>query len=194
MIRVVVDDDHPALRAGLHAVIDAEPGIVFVGESAGDEESLWPLLQRARPDLLLLDYHLPGGDGLQLCYRIKRRLSAPRVLIYSAYASANLALAARLAQADGLIGKGLPARELFEAIRLGSRGELPLPAVSQTTRLELAERLEPDEQALVAMLLDGATEAEAAAVTRSSASDVQHAVQRILGRLRLEVPTADVGL
>ena len=51
MIRVVVVDDHPALRAGLHTVLDSEPGIVFAGESSGDEESLWPLLapHRARP-------------------------------------------------------------------------------------------------------------------------------------------------
>ena len=60
MIRVVVIDDHPALRAGLHAVLDAEPGIVFAGESDGDEESVWPLLNRTTPDLALLDYHLPA--------------------------------------------------------------------------------------------------------------------------------------
>lgn len=49
MIRVVVIDDHPALRAGLHAVLDAEPGIVFAGESDGEEESAWPLLNRTQP-------------------------------------------------------------------------------------------------------------------------------------------------
>jgi DNA-binding NarL/FixJ family response regulator len=64
MIRIAVIDDHPALRAGLRTVIDAEPGLVFVGESAGDEESVWPLLRRTEPDLILLDYHLPHGDGL----------------------------------------------------------------------------------------------------------------------------------
>ena len=92
MIRIAIVDDHPALRAGLRTVIDAEPGLVFAGESNGQEESLWPLLRRTRPDLVLLDYHLPESDGLQLCYRIKRQITPPKVLVYSAYASPALAL------------------------------------------------------------------------------------------------------
>jgi DNA-binding NarL/FixJ family response regulator len=123
MIRVVVIDDHPALRAGLHTVLDAEPGIVFAGESDGSEESVWPLLNRTQPDLVLLDYHLPHGDGLQLCYRIKHQIPAPKVIVFSAYAGPSLTLPAELARADGLLDKGVPARDLFEAIRLVNRGE-----------------------------------------------------------------------
>jgi DNA-binding NarL/FixJ family response regulator len=79
VIRVIVVDDHPALRAGLHTVLDSEPGIAYAGESNGSEESLWPLLRRVEPDVVLLDYHLPKGDGLQLCYRIKHHVPAPGV-------------------------------------------------------------------------------------------------------------------
>ena len=132
MIRVVVIDDHPALRAGLHAVLDAEPGIVFAGESDGDEESVWPLLNRTKPDLALLDYHLPHGDGLQLCYRIKQQVPAPKVIVFSAYAGPALTLPATLARADGLLDKGVPARDLFEAIRLVNRGERLLDPVSRS--------------------------------------------------------------
>ena len=132
MIRVVVIDDHPALRAGLHAVLDAEPGIVFAGESDGDEESVWPLLNRTTPDLALLDYHLPHGDGMQLCYRIKQRVPAPKVIVFSAYAGPALSLPATLAKADGLLDKGVPARDLFEAIRLVNKGERLLDPVSRT--------------------------------------------------------------
>ena len=49
MIRVVVVDDHPALRAGLQTVLESEPGIVYAGESDGVEESVWPLLRRVEP-------------------------------------------------------------------------------------------------------------------------------------------------
>ena len=118
MIRIVVVDDHPALRAGLHTVLDAEPGFVFVGESSGAEENVWPVLNRSRPDLVLLDYHLPRGDGLQLCYRIKHDVLAPKVVIFTEYAIPALALPATLARADGLLHKGVGARELFEALRL----------------------------------------------------------------------------
>jgi DNA-binding NarL/FixJ family response regulator len=150
VIRVVVVDDHPALRAGLRTVLDGEPGLVFAGET-GDQEGLWPLLARARPDLVLLDYHLRKGDGLQLCYRIKQDALAPRVLVYTAYASRALALPAALARADAVVDKGLPARELFEVIRQVNRGEQMLVPVSRTLLADAHERLEPEDRPLVSM-------------------------------------------
>jgi len=192
MIRIAVIDDHPALRAGLRTVIDAEPGLVFVGESAGDEESVWPLLRRTEPDLILLDYHLPHGDGLQLCHRIKRQLpvpKTPKVLVYSAYASPELSLPAALAGADGVVDKGLAARELFEAIRLVHRCERLLGDPSQTVVRSELERLEERDRALVGLLLNGAGDAEAAEALQMEPSEVQHATLRILGTLRAQVPT-----
>jgi DNA-binding NarL/FixJ family response regulator len=190
MIRIAVIDDHPALRAGLHTVFDTEPGLVFAGESDGSEETVWPLLTRARPDLVLLDYHLPHGDGLQLCFRIKQKVNAPKVLVYSAYASAALALPAALARADGLVDKGLPARELFDAVRLVNRGERLLPVVSRSVLEDAYERVTPEDRPLIGILLDGATDAEAAQSLRMEPDQVEHAVQRILAALRLEVPSA----
>lgn len=190
MIRVAVVDDHPALRAGLHTVLDAEPHIVFVGESNGAEEHVWPMLNLVRPDVLLLDYHLPRGDGLQLCYRIKQRVPAPRVIIFTAYASPTLALPATLARADGILAKGASARDLFSAIRLAYAGENLLPPISAKVLEEAAGELLGDDRALVGMLLDGASEAEVAQTLGSDARDVRHAVQRILSALRLDVPAA----
>ena len=79
-------------------------------------------LRRVEPDVVLLDYHLPRGDGLQLCYRIKQHIPAPKV-IFSAYAGPELMLPAQLAHADGLLSKGTGARELFETIRRVAEGE-----------------------------------------------------------------------
>lgn len=189
MIRIAVIDDHPALRAGVHTVIDAEPGLVFVGDSPGDEESVWPLLKRTAPDLVLLDYHLPHGDGLQLCHRIKRQLRPPRVVLYSAYASPALALPATLAGADGLLDKGLGARDLFEAIRLAHRGQLGVPKPSPYVLREALEALDVDDRPIVGMMLDGASEAEVGQALGLSAADVDQAVRRILARLRFEVPS-----
>jgi DNA-binding NarL/FixJ family response regulator len=193
MIRVVIVDDHPALRAGLHAVLDAEPGIVFAGESGGDEESLWPAINRSRPDLILLDYHLPRGDGMQLCYRIKHNVPAPCVIVFSAYASPTLALPARLAQADGLLAKDVGARDLFHAIRAVYGGERLIPPISATVLEEAFERLAPEHHALVGMLLDGASEADVADTLGIERRDVRNAVHRILHALRLDIPTANPG-
>lgn len=190
MIRVAVVDDHPALRAGLHTVLDSEPHIAFVGDCDGADERIWPMLNRVRPDVVLLDYHLPRGDGLQLCYRIKQDVLAPRVIIFTAYASPMLALPATLARADGVLPKGAGARDLFSAIRLVYAGEQVLPPISATVLEEATERLPGEDRAIVGMLLDGSSEAEVAQTLRLPARDVRHAVQRILSALRLEVPAA----
>jgi DNA-binding NarL/FixJ family response regulator len=190
MLRVVVVDDHPALRAGLRAVLDAEPGILYVGESDGMDENIWPVLRRTRPDLVLLDYHLPHGDGLQLCYRIKQEDPAPRVAIFTAYASPTLALPASLAGADALLAKDMRAPDLFDALRRVNRGERMLPPISRIVYEEAGAKLEPDARALMGVMIDGATIPEAAVALRLEERDVQIAVQRILRSLRLEVPAA----
>jgi DNA-binding NarL/FixJ family response regulator len=190
MIRIVVVDDHPAMRTGLRTVLDTEPGLVFVGESAGDEESLWPLLHTVDPDVVLLDYHLPHGDGLQLCHRIARAVLAPKVLVHSAYASGALAVPARLAGAHGVVDKGIAARELFEAIRLVCRGERLLPPVSPGLLQELCERVELDDRPILGLLLNDSSEPEAAAALGMDVDDVHAAVRRMLGRLRVAVPAA----
>lgn len=188
MLRVVIVDDHPALRAGLRAVLEAEPGIVYVGESDGLEENVWPVLRRTRPDLVLLDYHLPHGDGLQLCYRIKQEVPAPHVAIFTAYASPTLALPASLAGADALLAKDMRAPDLFDALRRVSRGERIMPPISRTVFEEAGAKLEPDERALMGVLLDGGSVVDAAGALRLEPREVKNTVQRILSSLRLDVP------
>ena len=117
MIRVVVVDDHPALRAGLHTVLESEPGIVYAGESDGGEESLWPLLRRVEPGRRAA--RLPPAQGRRAAALLPHQAADPgaRVIIFSAYASPDLLLAAQLAKADAVLNKGVGARELFETIR-----------------------------------------------------------------------------
>jgi DNA-binding NarL/FixJ family response regulator len=184
MIRVIVVDDHPALRAGLHTVLESEPGIVYAGESGGEEESVWPLLRRVEPDVVLLDYHLPKGDGLQLCYRIKQQVPPPRVIIFSAYAGPDLVLPARLARADAILSKAVGARELFETIRRVYAGE---SLIGEPSTAALAQ-VEEEDRALVRMLLDGSTEVEAARTLSRDPKDVRNSIHRTLSALRHSAP------
>ena len=190
MIRVVVVDDHPALRAGLQTVLQSEPGIVYAGESSGEEESFWPLLKRTEPDLILLDYHLPKGDGMQLCYRIKQQVPAPRVIIFSAYASPELVLSGRLAKADAILSKGLGARELFEAIRRVYAGEQLIGEPSAASLYDAQSAIAEDDRAIIGMLLDGASENDIARTLGRDVKEIRHVVQRTLSALRHQLPIA----
>jgi DNA-binding NarL/FixJ family response regulator len=69
IIRVAVVDDHAPIRSGLEAAIASQPGLACVGLVA-DAEQLAPLIYRARPGVVVLDYHLPGVNGLLLCRQI----------------------------------------------------------------------------------------------------------------------------
>ncbi len=189
MIRIVVVDDHPAVRAGLMTVLRAEPGIVPVGEASAAAE-LWPQLQRAAPDVVLLDYHLPDADGLQLCRRIKAQVPSPAVLVYSAYVDASLVIPARLAGADGLVHKSAPALELYEAIRTVAGEGKVLPEVSREMLDQASARIDPDDLPVLGMLLDDATPAEVAETMRIERDEVSRRIDRLLGRLRVDVPAS----
>ena len=187
MIRIAIVDDHPALVAGLTTVLRTEPGLIPVGSAAGAHE-LWPLLYRTRPDLVLLDYHLPSGDGLQLCHRIKQDVPAPRVIIYSAYADASLAVASVVAGADGLANKATPARELFEVVRRVAAGERVLPRPSAEVMQEASSRLDDEDLPLLGLLMGRTTPADITATLRLRPGALEGRVQGVLSRLRLDMP------
>ena len=107
MIRVAFLDDHPAVRAGLQAILATEPDLRLVGSAAGEHE-LWPLLARTHPAVVILDLHHPGRDGLALCLQIKRQPAAPAVLLYSANTPAGLLVAAAVAGADAVSANPAP--------------------------------------------------------------------------------------
>jgi DNA-binding NarL/FixJ family response regulator len=119
MIRVLVVDDHPVLRAGLEAVLRAEPGFVCVG-GAADRHELLVLLRRTRPDVVVLDRRLGAEDGLALCREVRSEPVAPEVLIYTADDDTTAADAER-AGASGVIVKTRPVDDLFDAVRLAAR-------------------------------------------------------------------------
>jgi DNA-binding NarL/FixJ family response regulator len=187
MIRILVVDDHPAMRTGLTAVLKAEPGLVPLG-AATSARDLWPALRRTKPDVVVLDYHLPGEDGLVLCRRIKREPPAPAVLLYSAYADASLTVPALLAGVDGLVSKAAPANELYDAIRRLARGERVLPPISHELLDDAGRTLEPGELPVLGMTLEGTSLADMAEALNVEPVAVSHMIDRMIKRLKVEVP------
>jgi DNA-binding NarL/FixJ family response regulator len=175
LIRVVVVDDHPAMRAGLRAVLDAESDLEATGE-AGTGRDLAPLLERTAPDVVLMDFHLPDTDGFTLCSKLKRQPLSPRVIVYSAYADDGLAAAAAVAQADGLLPKSVSSSELCRVLR-SNRPERPAVTID-----DLEPLLDPDDRPLAEALLSGATPAEAARITGLERDKLGEHITRLLRR------------
>jgi len=182
MIRIMLVDDHAAVRAGLVAVLDREPDLEAVVATEGNE-ALWPEFHRARPDLVLLDYHLPGQSSLHICRRLKAIVPTPHVVFYSAYADASLTVALRLAGAQGLVSKGAPAPELFDVLRRVARGETVLPPLTPDLQEASLRGLDPEDRVVAAVLLGGARLADIADVLRVDHRGARMRVERLLGRM-----------
>jgi DNA-binding NarL/FixJ family response regulator len=187
MIRVAVLDDHPAVRAGLQAILATEPDLIPVG-SAADEEQVWPLLRHTRPDVIVLDVHHPGRDGLALSLDIKRMLHAPAVVLYAASTPDALVVAGVVAGADAVVGKSSSTRALLEAIRAVARAPRALPPISRQMRVGAAERLDPADHAILAMRLAGDSGADIGAVLGLPSSEIADRIAAIVAALASALP------
>jgi DNA-binding NarL/FixJ family response regulator len=153
-LRVLVVDDHPAIRLGLSQLLDDQPDIIVV-EVASSAEHARPLAEREPIDVAVVDYQLGSRSGLWLTRMLKRLERAPRVVIYSAYCDGPLAAACVVAGADGLISKGGVGSELCHAVRAVARGHSRIPMVPPALAGAMRRRLGADEQAIFGMLLAG---------------------------------------
>ena len=121
MIRVLIVDDHPVVREGLRVVLEDTKEMQVVGEVGSAEEAL-SSVERALPDIVLLDLELPGMNGVDAIPRFADAASHPRVIILTAYDTEERVLAALKAGAVGYVLKGAPAGEIAQAIRAVAGG------------------------------------------------------------------------
>jgi DNA-binding NarL/FixJ family response regulator len=111
LIRTFIVDDHPAMRAGVAAVLDQQEDIAVVGAATRGRQ-MWRTIGHANPDVVVMDFGLDGENGVILCYRLKRRPDPPVVVLYSAFADRMLISPAMLAHADALVSKRADGRGL----------------------------------------------------------------------------------
>lgn len=133
MIRIVLVDDHPVIRAGLRALVEGQADLTIVGEAV-DADSALDVVQRTHPDVVLMDLNLGAGPGGVEATAVLGRLPAPpRVLVLTTYDAESDILAAIDAGAVGYLLKDAPPDELFRAVRGTARGDTVLaPSVAAT--------------------------------------------------------------
>ncbi|HEX2105010.1 MAG TPA: response regulator [Solirubrobacteraceae bacterium] len=182
MIRIAVLDRHPAVRAGVDAILRAQPGLAPAG-AAADPRELWAVLYRTRPDVVLVEHDPGTRDGLAVCLRLKGGVQAPRVVLSAPDPGPELVVPATLAGADALVDRAAELRELARAIRTVAGGDRLLPAITPALQAGAAERLAAQDRAILAMRLAGTTPADIAATLGLSRSDLGGRLRAIVGAL-----------
>jgi two-component system response regulator NreC len=192
-IRILVADDHGVLRAGLRALLNAEPDMKVVSDASDGAEALQLAISR-RPDVVLLDISMPDDTGIEVTRRLRGACPETRILILTVHEDETLLREAIRAGAAGYIVKRAIESELINAIRAVHRGdhyvhpsmthallgEEPPPTSADE---ELVEQLTPREIDVLRLIAQGYTNRQAAEILSISVRTVETHRANIMGKL-----------
>jgi DNA-binding NarL/FixJ family response regulator len=141
LIRVLCVDDHPLLRDGIAALVNAEPDMKLVAEASNGSEAL-EKFRLHHPDVTLMDIQMPGMSGIEATSRIQSEFPDARIIVLTTYTGDVQVLRALRAGARAYILKGHVHRELLDTIRNVHAGKKRIPP---EIAAELAEHAGDDE-------------------------------------------------
>ncbi|GAA2429716.1 response regulator [Streptomyces mauvecolor] len=193
-VTVLLVDDEPLVRAGLRAVLEAQPDIEVVGEAA-DGAAVIPLVRQLRPDVVAMDVRMPLLDGIEATRAVLRTVEdPPKILVVTTFENDEYVYEALRAGADGFLLKRARPAEIVNAIRLVAEGDsLLFPAAVRAlaaeygngaARTALAEAALTDREAAVLRLMArGLSNAEIAAKLIVGSETVKTHVSAVLAKL-----------
>ncbi|MFE5671461.1 response regulator [Agromyces sp. NPDC056523] len=196
MIRLLLSDDHPVVRAGMRALLEAEPDLEVTGEAASAEEAV-QLAAAPGIDLVLMDLQFPGSlQGVEATRRIRSLPDSPRVLVLTNYDTDADILGAIEAGASGYLLKDAPPGELVAAIRAAAAGESALaPAVASRldeSQRSADQRLTVREAEVLQLVAAGSTNREIGQALFLSEATVKSHLVHIFTKLGVGSRTAAV--
>ncbi|RVX46275.1 LuxR family two component transcriptional regulator [Nonomuraea polychroma] len=196
-IRVLVADDHAAVRAGIALILDGVPDIEVIGEAADGEQAV-TMAKQLRPDVVLMDVRMPRLDGISATRELA---GVSDVLILTTFDVDEYVFGALRAGAAGFLLKNTDAESLVEAVRLVARGDgLISPGVTRKliaafakqatpSRREPAagpESLTPREREVLACIGRGMSNADIAKELDMAEATTKTHVSRVLNKLGLK--------
>ncbi|MGC0378710.1 response regulator transcription factor [Streptomyces sp. SAI-229] len=197
-VTVLLVDDEPLVRAGLRAVLEAQPDIEVVGEAA-DGAAVIPLVRRLRPDVVAMDVRMPLLDGIEATRALLRSVDTPpKILVVTTFENDEYVYGALRAGADGFLLKRARPAEIVHAVRLVAEGEsLLFPASVRRLAAEYADgdgnraardvleraRLTDREGEVLRLMARGLTNAEIATRLVVGTETVKSHVSAVLAKL-----------
>ncbi|MEU1260344.1 response regulator transcription factor [Streptomyces chartreusis] len=197
-VTVLLVDDEPLVRAGLRAVLEAQPDIEVVGEAA-DGAAVIPLVRQLRPDVVAMDVRMPLLDGIEATRAVLRTVDEPpKILVVTTFENDEYVYEALRAGADGFLLKRARPAEIVHAVRLVAEGEsLLFPASvrqlaaqygddggNRAARAQLGRaRLTEREAEVLRLMARGLSNAEIAARLVVGTETVKSHVSAVLAKL-----------
>lgn len=183
-LRVLIADDHTALRLGLRSIIETMGNAMVVGEAEDGEEAV-AMYQSVRPDLMTLDLRMPKLDGLGVLEKVLTTSPIARILVMTMYDNEEGIFSAIRTGAKGYILKSAPSTEIIAALRSVGAGERYLPdyvAATIAARLSTPS-LTAREKEVLHLLRVGLSNKEIARQMAVSDGTVKAHVREILRKL-----------
>jgi DNA-binding NarL/FixJ family response regulator len=199
-VRVLIVDDDALVRAGLSMILAGAPGVTVVGEATDGLEVL-AAVDRAEPDVVLMDIRMPGMDGLAATEALRRRPTAPEVIVLTTFDADEYVLRALRAGASGFLLKDTPPAEIVRGVLQVAAGD-PMLSPRVTRQLiahvtdtgidarrararALLDRLSDREREVAIAVGQGKSNAEIAADLFMSVATVKAHMTRSLAKLDL---------
>ncbi|MGE5617826.1 MAG: response regulator [Sphingomonadaceae bacterium] len=200
-LRILLVDDHSLFRAGMASLLTSREGFEVVGQAA-DGAAAVEAARALRPDLVLMDLHMPGTNGIEATRRIRAELPEVKVVVLTVSDRDEDLFEAIKNGAHGYLLKNLEPEELFDYLAGISRGEAPISRAmasrllaefaAQAARAREAPPVEPideltgREREVLKLVAAGATNKEIAARLTLTENTVKNHLRNILEKLHLE--------
>lgn len=194
-IKVFLLDDHEIVRRGIADLLEAESGMVVVGEAGTAAEAL-RRIPAALPDVAVLDARLPDGSGIDVCRDIRSAHPQIRCLILTSYDDNDAIFAAVMAGASGYLLKEIRGTSLVDAVRQVAAGKSLLdPAVTERLLTRLREGAPRDERLasltdrereILSLIADGLTNKQIGERLFLAEKTVKNYVSGLLAKLGMQ--------